>query len=140
MAFVLSQTGLIIIPALVIGLIVGILEIIFLYKDVPGKWVSHGFHAFIFAIFFVFVNMNVEYIINLFGWSLPFPVYYIYLGIALIAFIKVYGTVIIKKPAEVTESTKKVNVSGRILHTLIISLLIAASPYIWEFIESYIIK
>ena len=136
---VLQQTGFTIIPALVIGLIIGILEIIFVYKDVPRRWVSNSFHAFIFAIFFVFINMNLEYVFILFNWNLPFPIFYIYLLIGLVAFIKIYGAIRIKMP-ENEDPRRRISFGGRFIHTLVIALLIAASPYIWKFIGPFILQ
>ena len=135
----LQQTGFIIIPALIMGIIIGILEIIFVYKDVPHRWVSNILHAFIFSIFFVFINMNVEYVFILFNWSLPFPIYFIYLFIGLVAFIKIYGAIRIKVP-QTAEDKRRMSCGGRFIHTCVIALLIATSPYIWKFIELFILQ
>ena len=125
--FIMPETGLVILPALILGIIIGIIEIIFVHTDEPGSWFRHAMHAFPFAIIFVFVNMNVEWIVTLFNINLPFNIIFIYLIVGIIAFIK------IQTAAAIAGRTGE-----RIWHTLIIALLVVASPYIWQFIGPFV--
>src|SRR3989344_3177289 len=70
---------LIIVPAIVIGAIIGLYELILIHKDENFRgshWLGHGIHAAFFAILFTFASMNIDYVIELLpffgGWSLGF--------------------------------------------------------------------
>ena len=61
---------LLILPAIVWGILVGLYELFAIHKDESfagvGRWFSHGLHAAGFAILFVFIVMNVEYALGFF--------------------------------------------------------------------------
>ena len=126
MDLAIPQIEIVILPALILGIIVGIVEIIFVHNDEPGAWFKHALHAFPFAILFVFINMNVEWLLTTFNINLAFNVFFIYLAVGLIAFIK------IQSAAAIAGKTGE-----KVWHTLIIALLIIATPYIWQFIGPY---
>ncbi len=127
MDFAISST-LLIMPSLVLGVIIGIIEVLFVHSDEAGMgWFKHGLHALPFSFLFVFINMNIQYVLDLFNLSLPFNNFYLYLGIGAVAFIKIQGA------AAIAGRTGE-----RIWHTLFIALLIVASPYIWQLVGSYL--
>ncbi len=120
----LTTGSLLLIPSLALGVIIGLIEVIFVHSDEPGMgWFKHGLHAFPFAVLFVFINMNVQYVLDLFNLVLPFNVLYVYLGVGVIAFIKIQGA------AAIAGSTGE-----KLWHTLIIALLIVGAPYLWQYI------
>mgnify|MGYP001600792208 FL=1 len=59
---------LLILPAIYIGILVGLYEAILMHRDVmvPTHRFGHMLHALIFAIVAVFASMNVEYVLSLF--------------------------------------------------------------------------
>ncbi len=123
-----ASQGLLIMPSLVLGVIVGFIELIFVHSDEAGMgWFKHGLHALPFAVLFVFVNMNIQFVLDFFNLNLPFNAIFLHLGVGLIAFIKIQGA------AAIAGRTGE-----RIWHTLVIALLVVASPYIWQYAGSYL--
>ena len=114
-------------PSIAIGLILGVVELIFLSKDEAGMhWLKHGLHAIPAMLVFTFIAMNISWALHLIGVADNF---WIDLGarvvIGLIAMIK------IKAAASITG---KGGVGESFIHTLIIGILIMVSPYIWEYL------
>lgn len=129
---VMALENVVLVPALVYGVFVGLLEVIFVHSDEAGMgWLRHAAHAFPFAIIFVFMNMNIGFVLNLFNLTLPFNELFLYGGVALIALIK------IQTAAAIAGRTGE-----RFTHTLIISLLIFAAPfvhqYLWGIMPDYL--
>jgi len=123
-----ASQGLLIMPALVFGIIIGFIELIFVHSDEAGMgWFKHGLHALPFAVLFVFANMNIQFVLDFFSLNLPFNAIFLHLGVGLIAFIKIQGA------AAIAGRTGE-----RIWHTLVIALLVVASPYIWQYAGSYL--
>ena len=116
---------LVIMGSLVMGAIVALLEIFFVHSDEAGMgWFKHAMHAAPFAFIFVFVVMNVEYVLELLNLSWNIPVIAVQVVIAIIALIK------IQSAAAIAGKTGE-----KFTHTLIIALLILASPYIWPVVS-----
>ena len=123
-----ASQGLLIMPSIVLGVIIGFIELIFVHSDEAGMgWFKHGLHALPFAVLFVFANMNIQFVLDFFGLNLPFNPIFLHLGVGLIAFIKIQGA------AAIAGRTGE-----RIWHTLVIALLVVASPYIWQYLGSYL--
>ncbi|MEM2138804.1 MAG: hypothetical protein QXM96_01485 [Candidatus Woesearchaeota archaeon] len=104
-----------IMPAFILGVIVGIIEMFFVHDDEIGMgWFTHGLHAFPFAVLFTFISMNVN-------WALTFlklstNVYYHYGAIAVVsiaAMIKISAAAAIAG-----------RVGERFYHTLAIGIII----------------
>ncbi len=126
-----AETSLIILPALIIGGIIGLIELFFVHADEIGMgWFAHGLHALPFTILFTFINMNV-------GWALGFlpgaMTESIWLDIIVRAVIAVIAMLKIAAAAAIAG-----RVGERFYHTLIIGALIFAAPYVWMFIGPYI--
>src|SRR3989338_6436029 len=118
----------VLIPALIFGGVIGLLEVIFLAKDVSSKYhfISHAAHAFIYALIGVFAVMNVNYVLYLIPAikSIPYLsnewVFRIIIG--LIGVIKVHAaSAVIPKGAP--KSMKETWT-----HSLIIGVLVVLSP------------
>tara|TARA_Y100000310_G_scaffold326112_1_gene390549 strand:- start:401 stop:790 length:390 start_codon:yes stop_codon:yes gene_type:complete len=120
----MALENVILIPALVYGLFVSLVEIFFVHGDEAGMgWLKHAAHAVPFAMLFVFVIMNVQFVLDTFSLSLPFNEIFLYLGIALIAFIK------IQSAAAIAGKTGE-----KFVHVLIIALLILAAPFVYQYL------
>ena len=49
-----------IIPVIVLGLLLGILELIFVHQDEAGMgWMKHGLHAIPTMFVFIFISMKI---------------------------------------------------------------------------------
>lgn len=114
---------LVIVPVLIIGIILGILELIFVHQDEAGMgWVKHGFHALPFMFVFIFISMNLPLVEKLIG--MDDKLWFI---IAARVLIGIIAAVKIKAAAAV---------AGRVgenwPHVLILAALVIAAPFAWE--------
>ena len=117
--------GLLIGPAVLIGLIIGIVELFFLARDEPGMWLSHGFHALPVMMLFVFASMNVSFVLSLIPHSFAENAMVdlgIRVVIGLLAAIKTGAAAALVPHTSVGESK---------IHLLIIGGLVVAAPYVW---------
>lgn len=114
---------------IVLGLIIGILEIFFVKSDEAGMhWLAHGLHALPTCIIFTFIAMNVPFVISLTGLAFlegPVGTYGIPFIIGIIAAIKVKGAAALTKGGSVGESLP---------HAIIIGALIALTPFVWPYV------
>ncbi len=128
---------LLILPAIYIGILVGLYEAILMHRDVmvPTHRFGHMLHALIFAIVAVFASMNVEYVLSLFpslqnimliGNPLVFRI-----AIAVIVMIKIHAVSAVA-PGMAGSS---VGLKEKWSHSFIIALLIVAAPYAWPYIK-----
>ena len=117
--------GLVIVPVIVIGIILGLLEMIFVHHDEAGMgWMKHGFHALPTMFIFIFIAMNVDFVLSLLGDKMPageWLIISIRVLIGIIAAFKIKGAAA---------------VAGRVgenwPHVLIIATLVVVAPFIWE--------
>jgi hypothetical protein len=117
----------IIMPAIIMGGILGLIEMFFVHSDEIGMgWFMHGLHALPFTMLFTFIAMNTK-------WALQFipglpDTFWVHIGvqaaIAVVGMIKVAGAAAIAG-----------RVGERFHHTLIIGGLIFASPWIWMILK-----
>jgi len=120
----MALENVVIYPALVLGIIIGLIELFFVHADENFRgshWFAHGLHAIIFTILFVFINMNVDWVLNLINIQIPYAQVVVRGIIAIVAFIKIQGAAAGAGKA----------VREKLWHTLIIVALITASSYIW---------
>ena len=119
------------IPALVMGLLIGLVELFFVHADEKGLgWLSHGLHALPTAFIFTFIAMNLEFAASLAGFALQNS---LALDIGLRTLIGLVAAFKVKAAAAIV--TGKNAVGEKLSHALIVGALIAASPYIWQIIE-----
>ena len=122
-----AVAGLILGPAIVMGAVIGIIELFFVHADEAHmQWYAHAFHALPFTILFVFVSMNITFAFALIGQKITENAM-VDLGIrgaiALIAIIKIQAAAAVAG-----------RIGEKLIHTLIIGALIFAAPYIWQFL------
>ncbi|MGV8141316.1 MAG: hypothetical protein ACP5NW_02655 [Candidatus Woesearchaeota archaeon] len=113
----------VIVPVLVIGILLGLLELIFVHQDEAGMgWVKHGFHALPMMFLFLFISMNVPLVEQWIG--MDDKLWFI---IAVRVVVGVVAAIKIKAAAAV---------AGRVgenwPHVLIIAGLVVAAPFVWE--------
>ncbi|AJF61894.1 TPA: hypothetical protein HA239_02315 [Candidatus Woesearchaeota archaeon] len=121
---------LVIIPAIVFGLVIGLVEMIFVHSDEIGMgWFMHGLHALPFTILFTFASMNVSWVLGFFGGI--GETFLIDLGVRLA--IAIIGMIKIGAAAAIAG-----RVGERFYHILIIGALLFASSYVWMFFGSFI--
>ncbi|MCF7866259.1 hypothetical protein K9L67_02970 [Candidatus Woesearchaeota archaeon] len=126
MAVEQAAAELIIGPSLALGIILGFVELVFLSKDEAGMhWLKHGLHAIPAMLIFTFIAMNISWALHIIGVADNF-----WIDLGARALIGIIAMVKIKAAASITG---KGGVGESFIHTLIIGVLIIASPYIWEY-------
>lgn len=113
----------VIVPVLVIGVVLGLLELVFVHQDEAGMgWVKHGLHAIPMMLVFIFISMNIPLVEDLLGMADT-----LWFVIALRVVVGIVAAVKIKAAAAV---------AGRVgenwPHVLIIAALVIAAPFVWE--------
>ena len=120
---------LLIAPAIVMGILIGLVELFMLAKDEPGMWLKHGIHAIPVMAIFVFASMNVEFVLGFLPGSIPSGGGVdigVRIAIGLLAALKTGAAAALVPGTSVGESK---------LHLLIIGALVVAAPYVWPFLE-----
>lgn len=121
------------IPALAMGVVIGLVELFFVHADERGLgWLSHGLHTLPTAFIFTFIAMNLEYAASLAGFILGDR---LAIDIGLRVVIGLIATFKVKAAAAIVSGRNAVG--EKLWHALIVGALIAASPYIWQFIEPF---
>lgn len=114
-----------IIPVLVIGLVLGFLELIFVHQDEAGMgWLKHGLHALPTMFIFIFISMNIGWLLGLFNMAENF-----WLDIGIRVVVGIIAMAKISAAAAVAG-----RVGEKLPHTIIIGVLVMASPFIWEIV------
>jgi len=115
--------SIVIVPVVVIGLILGILELVFVHQDEAGMgWLKHGLHAIPTMFIFTFISMNIPLVESMLGWqnNLWFTIG-IRVVVGIIAAAKIKGAAA---------------VAGRVgenwPHVLILAGLVIAAPFAWD--------
>lgn len=126
----------VLIPALIMGAIIGLLEFFFMSKDVQSsyKFFAHVSFEFVYSLIAVFAVMNVNFVISLLPVLKTIPYLsnpYVFRGaIVLIEIIKVHGkSMTIEKVAQ-----KSMKESWT--HCLIIGALTFFTPEIWNLVAT----
>lgn len=128
---------LLILPALYLGLVIGLYEAILMHRDVsvPAHRFGHMIHALIFALVAVFATMNVDFVFSVIpalanipwiGTPLVFRI-----AIGIIAMFKIHAI----SAAAPGMAGGSVGLKEKWSHSFIIGALIVAAPYIWPLIE-----
>jgi len=127
-----DPVSLVLIPALVMGLAIGLLALLFVHNDEIGmNWLLHGLHALPIMMIFIFASMNISYVAGLVNFDLAANFWVdlgIRIAIGILAMVKIAGSAAIAKGSRVGEKW---------YHVLIIGILIIGAPYIWEVIAPY---
>lgn len=122
----MALTDFVILPALVMGVVLGLLELYFVAKDEAGMhWLKHGLHALPVMFIFTFIAMNIPWALGLVG--LDSNILY------QVGALVVLGVIAMVKVKAAASITGKGGVGESNIHVFIIGVLIAASPFIWGY-------
>lgn len=118
-------------PAIIMGILIGIIEVVFVHSDEAGMgWFTHALHALPFTLAFVFISMNITFILGLLNMAIT-QVWYVDLGIRV-----AIGIVAMLKIGSAAAIAGKIG--ERWYHTLIMGVLIIVAPYAWDFLAPYL--
>ena len=118
--------GIVLVPALVMGIIIGLVEVFFVHEDEVGMgWLMHAMHALPFTMFFVFVSMNITFAFSLLNLGITENMW---VDIGIRAVIGIIAMIKIGAAAAIVG-----RVGEKWYHTIAIGLLIIAAPYVWMF-------
>ncbi len=138
------MADLIIFPAILIGLLIGLYELILIHQDENFRgshWLSHGLISGFFAVIFTFCSMNVDWVVE----KLPFLANWEFFGSALMIRL-IIGTIAIIKIQAASAVIKGVSGRGGLaarglkehfIHTFIVAALIVGAPYIYSYISVF---
>lgn len=132
-----EAVALIILPAIAMGIVIGVYELVLIHRDenyTGSKWFAHGLHTFIPLILGLLISFNVPFFLQQFGASLPLWLQnelYIRLAIALIIAIKVRAV------SAVVPGAAGRGMREGWIHTFVVGVLVAVAPYAWPFIEPF---
>lgn len=134
-------------PAILWGLLVGMYELFAIHADesfVGMRWFSHGLHASIFAMVFIFIVMNVEWALGFFptlqnlgfisvAGFLPVRIF-----VGILAMFKIQAASMVVRGGRLAAR----GIGQHFIHTLIAGLLIIFSPEImnvlWPFVADWL--
>lgn len=113
------------IPVLVLGVVLGLLELIFVHQDEAGMgWLKHGLHALPVMFIFLFISMNIGWVLGWFGVADK-----LWIDIAIRVVVGIIAMAKISAAAAVAGK-----VGEKLPHTIVIGILVMAAPFIWEII------
>jgi hypothetical protein len=114
-----------IMPVLIIGIILAILEIVFVHQDEGGMHpLAHALHAVPLMFIFIFISMNIGYVLGLVGMK---DNTWIDIGVRVV--IGIIAMIKIGAAAAVAG-----RVGEKLPHTIVIGVLVMASPFLWELV------
>ena len=133
---VAAAPALMIAPAIVSGLVIGVYEILLVHRDVTiaTHRFAHALHAVIIAIIAAFAAFNVPFVFSIFPQLATVP----YVGsvegvrilIGLIMMAKIHGvSAALKSAGFGMRGTRETW-----LHSAIVAALVILAPYLWPFI------
>ncbi|MAG46971.1 hypothetical protein CL617_00055 [archaeon] len=127
----------VVIPALIIGAIIGLYELILIHRDENfsrSHWFTHGIHAAIFAIAATFATMNTEFVYQTFSFLQGIKFidnpWVFKIGVGFITMIKVHAASAVVKGT--IGSTKGMKETWA--HSFVVSALVVLAPTIWPLI------
>ena len=118
-------------PAIIMGILIGLIEVVFVHSDEAGMgWFTHALHALPFTMAFVFISMNISFVLGLLNLAITAN-WYVELGIRVLI-----GIIAMAKIASAAAIAGKVG--ERWYHTLIIGVIIILAPYGWDVMAPYV--
>lgn len=126
--------GLILLPSLILGIVLGLWEYIFIHADENFRGshaLGHALHIMPFIIIATFISMNIDFFLSLVGGSLPGFLTNVYIlrgALVLVVAIKIHAG------SAVVAGAKGKGMHESWYHTLIIALAVAVAPYAWMFL------
>ena len=140
MAVQAVQPALMIMPAIVSGIVIGLYEIILVHRDVtiPTHRFGHGVQAMIVAIVAALAVFNVPFVFSNFPQLASIPYIGTVLGfrilIGLIMMAKIHGvSAALKGAGMATHGMRETW-----LHSAMVTVLVIAAPYAWPAIAPFL--
>ena len=127
----------VIMPAVIMGILLGVIEIELVHNDERAygmAWLGHALHALPTMFILVFISMNIHWAFALIGINLKenfMMDMIVRLVIGLIAMVEI----MLKAAA-----LKGTHLGEKFPHALFMGLLVAFSPYLWAFITPFTSK
>ena len=134
----MADVGLIILPIIPLGIIIGLYELIAIHSDMNFRgshWFGHGLHAIGIIMIALFIVMNTEYFLEVTGlinsgWPLIGNVLVVRIAVGFILNLKIHATSSLAKGRLAARG-----MAEHWTHTLIVSALVVIAPYVWPFFE-----
>jgi hypothetical protein len=124
-----------IIGAIIWGAIIGLIDIGFMISDLSGdakSTIMHGLSSMIYIIALTFAALNIGFIV---GMGLPSFLSNQYIMLTLLGLLAVIVT---HAKSAVFSRARGPGTHERWAHSLVIGILVAGTPYIWPFVESFL--
>ena len=124
-----------IIGAVIWGAIIGIIDIAFMVSDLSGdakSTIAHGLSSMIYVIALTFAALNIEFIVGL---GLPS---FLSNQIIMLVLLGLIAVIVVHAKSAVFSRARGPGTHERWAHSLVIGILVAATPYIWPFIQSFL--
>lgn len=129
-----------ILPAIYMGLVIGLYEFFAIHKDLAFRgshFLKHFWHSLLTTMIFIFVLMNVDFVFQMFPslGNIPYigNVIVLRVIIGLITILKVHGAGVVARGAGGMGS-----IGETWAHAVIITLLIQGAPFAWPYVQNLI--
>lgn len=136
---VVEETALIIWPVVPMGLILGLYELILIHGDMNFRgshWLGHGLHSVGTMMIALFIVFNVDYFLAITGiGNMAIPLIsnplVVRIAIGIILNIKIHAASSLAKGGQLAAR----GLAEHWTHTIVVSALVVAAPYMWPFLE-----
>ena len=121
--------------AVIWGAIIGIIDIAFMISDLSGdakSTIAHGLSSMIYVIALTFAALNINFIVGL---GLPS---FLSNQIIMLVLLGLIAVIVVHAKSSVFSRARGPGTHERWAHSLVIGILVAATPYIWPFIQSFL--
>lgn len=121
---------------IIMGALIGLVDIAFMVKDLSGdakSTISHGLGAMGYLIGLSFVAFNIELATN----SGFLPTFF-QNQIAVLAILALIAAAIVHAKSAVFARSRGPGTHETWIHSIVIGILVAASPFIWPLISGYL--
>ena len=121
--------------AVIWGAIIGIIDIAFMISDLSGdakSTIAHGLSSMIYVIALTFAALNIEFIVGL---GLPS---FLSNQIIMLVLLGLLAVIVVHAKSAVFSRARGPGTHERWAHSLVIGILVAATPYIWPFIQAFL--
>ena len=125
-----------IVAPIIMGVVAGIIDIGFMVKDLSGdakSTIGHGVGAMTYLIAFSFIAFNIELATN----SGYLPKFF-QNQIAVLIILALITAAVVHAKSAVFAKSRGPGTHETWLHSIILGVLVAASPFIWPLIEGYL--
>lgn len=144
MAEELVSQGILILPVISLGIILGLYELFAIHADMNFRgshWFGHGLHAVVFMMAALFIVLNTDYFFQIAGvanWGLPAWVinpWVFRVLVGLILNIKMHATSSLARGGSGLAAR---GLAEHWAHTTIISILVVVSPLYWPILATFL--